>query len=71
MGDIKRKVEDSKAGKLSPQQVAAPLNDGKVEVNWGNAEKIKILLLQAMNNNLVTLNTSIQELVKLMKDVKE
>lgn len=63
MGDIKRKVEDSKAGKLNPKPVEPVKNPG-IEVNWGNAEKIKILLLQAINNNLV-------ELVKLMKDVKE
>ena len=60
MGDIKRKVEDSKASRIEPVK---PANKG-IEVNWGNAEKIKILLLQAINNNLV-------ELVKLMKDVKE
>ena len=59
MSDIKRKVEDSKAGTVPPSKID---NKG-IEVNWGNAEKVKILLLQAINNNLV-------ELVKLMKDVK-
>lgn len=59
MADIKRKVvEDSKSSKVDPAKPAG------IEVNWGNAEKIKILLLQAINNHLV-------ELVKLMKDVKE
>lgn len=59
MADIKRKVEDSKTAKVDPVK---PVDKG-IEVNWGNAEKIKILLLQAINNNLV-------ELVNLMKDVK-
>lgn len=63
MGDIKRKVEDSKQGKLNPKAVEKP-KDNRVEVNWGNAEKIKILLLQSISNNLA-------ELVKLMKEVKE
>ena len=61
MGDIKKRVDDSKAGKLGPKEVIK--DNSQIEVNWGNAEKIKILLLQAINNNLV-------ELVKLMKDVK-
>lgn len=64
MSDIKRKVEDSKQGKLNPKAKLTPPNDGRVEVNWGNAEKIKILLLQSISNNLA-------ELVKLMKDVKD
>lgn len=64
MGDIKRKVEDSKQGKLNPKEKPVPPNDGRIEVNWGNAEKIKILLLQSISNSLA-------ELVKLMKDVKE
>lgn len=63
MGDIKRKIEDSKQGKLNPKAVEAP-KDNRVEVNWGNAEKIKIILLQNISNSLI-------ELVKLMKDVKE
>lgn len=58
MGDIKRKVEDSKAG-----QIAAKKPDG-VEVNWGNAEKIKILLLQAINNHL-------SEIIKVLREAKE
>lgn len=58
MGDIKRKVEDSKAGQLSAKKP-----DG-IEVNWGNAEKIKILLLQAINNNIL-------EILKLLKEAKE
>lgn len=58
MSDIKRKVEDSKSGKPASNQPSG------IEVNWGNAEKIKILLLQAINNNLV-------ELVKILKEAKE
>lgn len=60
MSDIDRtkKVENSKVSKVNPAKPEG------IEVNWGNAEKIKILMLQAINNNLV-------ELVKLMKDIKE
>lgn len=58
MADIKRKVEDSKAGKLAPKE-----NPG-IEVNWGNAEKIKILLLQAINNHLA-------QIVVMMKSDRE
>lgn len=57
MSDIKRKVEDSKAGKIPAKKP-----DG-IEVNWGNAEKIKILLLQAINNNIL-------EVLKILKEAK-
>ena len=62
MSDIKKKVENTKVGKV--EAPVSSTNEGKIEVNWGNAEKIKILMLQAINNNLV-------ELIKLMKDVKD
>lgn len=57
MADIKRKVEDSKSGKLNPK---VPENKG-IEVNWGNAEKIKILLLQAINNHLAAIVTMMRD----------
>ena len=59
MSDInRRKVEDSKMSNVDP---AKPVDEG-VKVSWGNSEKIKILLLQAINNNIVALRKEIEAL---------
>lgn len=56
MADIpNKKVEASKAGSLPSAQPKG------LEVNWGNAEKVKILLLDKIANELA-------EVIKLLKE---
>lgn len=72
MSDINRKkVEDSKSSKIPAASTSDIKPNKGIEVNFGNAEKLKILLLQAINNNVVELTKEIKELKELFKGVKE